>query len=88
MNSAPDQPEYLHELGSILIHHQSSKIEALEMFKQAVNADPDNAVYNFSLADALHHLHQYELEIESLNRCLELKSDFKLKFYNNLAIAY
>jgi len=88
ITSSKDHPAYLSELASAIISSHGDQAEALKLQKQASNACPDNPVYLFNMADTLHCLHQYDLEIEILVKCLEMLPPFIDKIYNNLALAY
>ncbi len=82
----PEDPAVLSALGRVLYLNKTFE-RAARMFEAALLAEPDNAGYHLSLADAYSAMGENEKAIESYNRAIELDPSLK-DAYVNLAALY
>lgn len=81
LQSDPRQPEALHLLGTLFLHHGKAK-EAVELFSLAIKLNPRNPESFSNLGLAYHEQGQLAEAIKHYKQALTLKSDYADAHYN------
>jgi predicted O-linked N-acetylglucosamine transferase (SPINDLY family) len=74
-------PKALYSLGLLALQTQRNEVAA-ELFKRAVDVDPNSIACHFNLGEAYRRLGRRREAVESLAKVLSLKPDFSEGFYN------
>ncbi len=70
---------------AIILNNTGKYIDAMEVKKQLIEMEPENARYHYSLGVTLHEMKRYEEALEAEKKALELAPE-NARYYNSLGV--